>query len=169
MAGKFSKQAEQFNLDLGLLFSRSIRMALLAGLVMAVRTTKHDSSNAAAHWLLAARSSRSRPGQRKWGKLRDLRERAGISNPPVGKRDSKGKNAALTERFVRDRELKEVLDKLVSGRRPETVFYFFNAIPADWHYGENANIEEAGAAAMAEVRRVFDMRIAAGQARKKPL
>lgn len=167
--GKFSKQADQYSVDLGLLFSRTIRMALLAGLMMAIRVTKHDSSNAAVHWLIAAKN-RSRPSTRRYGKLRDLRgtsSRAGVA--PVGKRRDAGKNAKLAERFARDREIREVLEKLVTGRRPETIFYFFNAIEPDSDYGKNANIREAGEAGLEETRRIFFNRIAAGNVRKNPL
>lgn len=169
MAGKFSKAAEQFNIDLGELFNRAIRMALLAGLAMAVRTTKHDSSNAAVHWLVAARG-KSRPGGRKYGRIRDLRgTTTRPSVHPVGKRRDGGKNAALAERFVRNRELREVIEKLVAGRRPETVFYFYHALEPGEEYAENANIEDAGKAALAETLRVMQNRIAAGQARKNPI
>ena len=169
MAGKFSTATEQFNIDLGALFNRAIRMALLAGLAMAVRTTKHDSSNAAVHWLVAARG-KSRPGGRRYGKLRDLRgtaTRPGV--PPVGKRRDGGKNAALAERFVRNRELSEVIEKLVSGRRPETLFYFYHPLEPGEEYTDNALIEEAGKAALAETLRVMQNRMAAGQARKRPI
>lgn len=165
--GKFANMADQVNLDLGALFSRSIRRALLAGLVIAVQMTKHDSSNAAAHWLIAARG-RSRPAGRTWGRLRDLRGTATkASTNPVGKRRDHGKNAALAQRFVRDRELREVVEKLVAGRSPETVFYFYNAIEPDSDYGQNANIQEAADAARQEVTRQFENAMAAGQVRKK--
>lgn len=165
--GKFAKMADGVNLDLAALFSRSIRRALLAGLVIAVQTTVHDSSNAAAHWLLAARG-KSRPGARTWGKLRDLRGTSKkAATIPVGKRRDSGKNAALTQRFVRDRELREVVEKLVAGRSPETVFYFYNAVEPDSEYGRNANIQQAAAAAREEVSRQFENAMAAGQVRKK--
>lgn len=165
--GKFAKMADGVNLDLAALFSRSIRRALLAGLVIAVQTTVHDSSNAAAHWLLAARG-KSRPGARTWGKLRDLRGTSKkAATTPVGKRRDSGKNAALTQRFVRDRELREVVEKLVAGRSPETVFYFYNAVEPDSEYGRNANIQQAAAAAREEVSRQFENAMAAGQVRKK--
>lgn len=167
MAGKFSSMAGQVNLDLAALFSRAIRRALLAGLVIAVQTTVHDSSNAAAHWLIAARG-RSRPGSRTWGRLRDLRGTAKkAATSPVGRRRDHGKNAALTQRFVRDRELREVVEKLVAGRSPETVFYFYNAIEPDSLYGNNANIQQAAQAAREEVNRQFENAMAAGQVRKK--
>lgn len=167
MSGKFKTMTDNFSLDIGALFSRTIRRALLAGLVVAVQTTKHDSSNAAAHWLIAAKG-KSRPGARTWGKLRDLRgtsKRPGT--PPVGKRRDSGKNAALTQRFVRDRELREVIEKLVAGRTPETVFYFYNAIEPGTEYERNAHIEAAGLAATQEVARQFQNAMTDGNVRKK--
>ena len=164
--GKFADQAKELSVDVGALFSRAIRQAVMAGLVMAVQVTKHDSSNAAVHWQIAAKG-RSRPAARRYGTLRDLREtstRPGV--PPVGRRRDAGKNAALTQRFVRDKELREVVEKLVAGRNPATVFYFFNAIDPETEYGHNANIEAAGLAAVEEVRRIFENRMAAGQVRK---
>lgn len=166
MAGKFRTMTDNFSLELNALFSRSIRRALLAGLTIAVQTTKHDSSNAAAHWLIAAKG-KSRPGARTWGKLRDLRGTAKKSaTAPVGKRRDAGKNAALTQRFVRDRELREVIEKMVAGRTPETVFYFYNAVPVDSEYERNANIDDAGRAAVQEVQRQFTNAIEAGNVRK---
>lgn len=167
MAKKFARMAQQVSLDLSALFSRAIRQALLAGLVMAVQNTKQDSSNAAAHWLIAA-EGRSRPTTRRFGKLRDLRETSTKpATPPVGRRGDKGKNAALTQRFVRDKELREVIERLVSGRDPAKVFYFFNALDPTWRYGQNANIEGAAQSAVQEVQRIFENRMAAGQVRKK--
>jgi hypothetical protein len=158
--------ADNLALDIGALYSRSIRRALLAGLAVAIQTTKHDSSNAAAHWLIAAKG-KSRPASRTWGKLRDLRgtrERPAVE--PVGKRRDKGKNAKLAERFVRDRELREVVEKLVSGRTPETVFYFFNAVETGTEYERNAHIEAAGMAATQEVARQFQNAMSTGNVRK---
>lgn len=165
--GKFARLANQVSVDVGALFNRAIRQALLAGLTMAVSTTKQDSSNAAVHWMIAA-EGRSRPASRKFGRLRDLRESATRpANPPVGKRGDMGKNAAMTLRFVRDKELREVVEKLVAGRDPSTVFYFFNALDPNWRYGENANIDGAAKSAVQEVKRIFENRMAAGQVRKK--
>lgn len=166
MAGKFKTMTDNFSIELNALFSRSIRRALLAGLIMAVQRTKHDSSNAAAHWLIAAKG-KSRPAGRTWGKLRDLRGTSKKSaTAPVGKRRDGGKNAALTQRFVRDRELREVVEKLVAGRTPETVFYFYNAVPVDSEYERNANIADAGMSAVQEVARQFTNAVEAGNVRK---
>lgn len=169
MAGKFSKATERYSADLGELFNRSIRQGLLSGLAMAVRSTIHDSSNAAAHWLIAARG-KSRPASRRFGQIRDLRATLkGGEHPPIGRRGDHGANAVATERFVRERELKDVIDKLVTGRRPATIFYLYHPLHPDWHYYENAGIDAAGSAGLAEITRVIQNRLAAGQARKNPL
>lgn len=167
MAGKFRKLTDTMSVDLGALFSRAIRQALLAGVVMAVNRTHQDSSNAAAHWMIAS-TTRSRPASRRFGKLRDLRgNKSRAGTPPVGRRGDRGTNASEVMRFVRDKELREVVDKLVSGRDPDTVFYFFNPLDPTWRYGKNADIAAAGAAAVQEVKRIFDMRVAAGNVRKR--
>lgn len=167
MGKKFARMADQVSLDIGALFNRAIRQALLAGLVMAVQNTKQDSSNAAAHWMIAA-EGRSRPTTRRFGRLRDLRESATRpATPPVGRRGDGGRNAAMTQRFVRDKELREVIEKMVAGRDPAKIFYFFNALDPTWRYGENANIDGAAKSAVEEVKRIFENRMAAGQVRKK--
>lgn len=165
-AGKFAKQVDAYTADLKELFGRAIRQALMAGLVAAVKATEHDSSNAAAHWMIGSRTSP--PGRRKFGKLRDLRgthERP--ATPPVGKRRTYGAQKSATLKFVRERELQQVVDKLVQGRNPETLFYFFNAVAEGSDYGQNAKIEEAAMQAMQAVRRIFDKRIEAGKVRKQ--
>lgn len=165
--GKFADQTATLSLDIGALFNRAIRRALLAGLTMAVHSTHHDSSNAAAHWLIAAKG-RSRPGSRTWGKLRDLRGTSTRpATPPVGKRRSYGMNEIATVKFVRDRELREVVEKLVAGRHPETIFYFYNALDPNSDYGQNAEISAAAAAAVEEVSRQFNNAIESGQVRKR--
>ncbi|QBJ04565.1 hypothetical protein HOV23_gp009 [Pseudomonas phage Lana] len=167
MAGKFKTLTDNFALDISAMFSRAIRRALIGGLVVAVQTTKHDSSNAAAHWLIAAKG-KSRPGSRVWGKLRDLRGTSSRpATPPVGKRRSYGANEIATVKFVREREMREVVEKLVAGRSPETIFYFYNAIATGTDYEHNAEIEAAGMAATQEVARQFNNAIQSGQVRKR--
>lgn len=171
MSGKFSKQAVKFEVDLGALFNRAIRQALLAGLAMAISNTKQDSSNAAAHWTIKARGQ-TRGGGRAWTKLRDLRQtNTRKKTPPVGRRRDAGINAMATLSVVRDRELKDVIDKFVAGRKPSTVFSFFSPIDESSDYGKNlgGTLSEAGNAAVEEVHRIFQNRIAAGQARKRRL
>lgn len=169
MAGskKFADQANRMADAVGQLFNRAIRSALLEGLEAAIRATKHDSSNAAAHWMLAG-ESKSRPWQRRLGRVRDLRGTKGGRAPvaPVGFRRDNGKNLPATVRFVRERELKEVLDDLVAGRRPEFRFYFYNAVGAEQDYATNANIDEAGNEAVSRTLAAAQRRIVAGNTRK---
>ena len=165
--GKFADQTTTFNLELGSLCSRAIRRALMAGLTMAVQRTHHDSSNAAAHWLIAAKG-KSRPQSRTWGKLRDLRGTSTRpATPPVGRRRSYGIQEIAATKFVRDRELREVVDRFVAGRSPETIFYFYNAIEPNSDYGQNADLGSAASAAVEEVQRQFMAAIEAGQVRKR--
>lgn len=165
--GKFKRQADQYGFDLKELFSRAIRQALIAGLEAAIKGTEQDSSNAAVHWQLAS-SKGSRPASRKFGKLRDLRgTKLKAPVKPVGYKDDEGKNAAVVLKFVRDKEIREVVDKLVSGRDPDTMFYLYNAIVDGSAYGDNAKIDDAAKAGLAAVKRIFDNRIAAGNVRKR--
>lgn len=169
MAGKFRKMTDTVSVNLSALFSRAIRQALLAGVAMAVSRTKQDSSNAAAHWMVASRGGRiARPESRRFGKLRDLRgnkSRPGVH--PVGRRGDAGINSAKVLKYVREKELREAVDKLVMGRDPETVFYLFNAVGDVKGYDSNAEIAAAGQAAIQEIKRIFEMRMAAGNVRKR--
>jgi len=167
---KFTAQANQMADFVGQLFNRAIRSALLEGLEAAVKATKHDSSNAAAHWMLAG-EGKSRPWQRKLGKVRDLRGTKAGRAPvhPVGYRRDGGVNLPATVRFVRERELKEVLDDLVSGRRPEFKFYFYNAVGGEDEYSANARIEAAGAEAVNRTLAAAARRIIAGNTRQRTL
>lgn len=168
MAGKFKKLTDTMAMDISALFNRAIRQALIAGVAMAVARTKQDSSNAAAHWMLASKTGKTaRPESRRFGKLRDLRgnkSRPGIH--PVGRRGDNRANSGTVLKYVREKELREVVDRLVTGRDPETVFYLFNAVGNVERYAANAEIAAAGEAAMQEIKRIFEMRVAAGNVRK---
>lgn len=175
MAGekKFEGQADRISDYLGQLLSRSIRRALLRGLETAVKETHHDSSNAAAHWMIGGRGTK--PGNRRLGKVKDMRGTLGVRGerraptPPVGYQGDEGQNETETLRFVRERELKEVLDKLISGRNPEFRFYFYNAVGGTSAYNHSANIQDAGAAAVAATIKHAEDQIAAGNKRKVSL
>ena len=173
MAGekKFQAEGERLGQYVGQLFNRAIRSALLEGLQAAVKSTKHDSSNAAAHWMLAgADGGKSRPWQRRLGTIQDMRGTKSRSpTPPVGYKGDGGSNSAETVRFVRERELKEVLDKLVKGHNPEFRFYFYNAVGGDDKYSANASIETAGGEAVNRTLLAAARRIIAGNTRKVPL
>lgn len=185
--GKFAALADATVMDISALFNRSIRAALVAGLVTAIRTTRHDSSNAAVHWMVASdNGNRSRPWARKTGKINDFRGTKGGRGEegprapvaPVGYRRDNGKNFTATLRFVRERELKEVINRLVQGRHPEGRFYFYHPLAEGMQsedsgiddldlYQERAKIQEAGESAVAAVGQVFQRNILAGNVRKR--
>lgn len=163
--GKFAAQAERISLNLDRLTNRALRRALRAGLREAVDSTNQDSSNAATHWLLAE-GSKSRPGNRAMGTVRDLRETVseGKKHPAVGKRRDGGSNSAAAAREVLGREDQEVLRRYVHGRTRSTNFYLYHGLPQKSDLGEssnaqqyasNANIREAGLAGARAARRAF--------------
>lgn len=182
--GKFSDMADLVVLDVSQLLNRSMRAAILTGLVTAVRSTTHDSSNAAAHWMVASDDGRkSRPWQRKTGKINDFRgtkgargeEGARAPTAPVGYRRDGGKNRGRTVTFVRERELREVISKIISGRKPDGRFYFYHPLAAQdssevvedlEKYKEAAGIEDAGNSAVEAASQAFARHFAAGNVRK---
>jgi hypothetical protein len=176
--GKFAAEAMRFQVDLHELFNRAIRQALMAGLTAAVNKTKQDSSNAAAHWTIKVRGQQ-RSGGRAWSRLRDLRETrtGGKKSPGVGRRRDAGKNRQAVLTLVRDRELRDVVNKFVSGRSPSTIFSFFNPIEEGsdyWDFIETSDLpgltlSEAGQLAVERVQDILAKRIAAGQTRKRRL
>lgn len=176
--GKFSDQAQRFQVDLHDLFNRAIRQALLAGLTAAVNQTKQDSSNAAAHWTIKVKGQQ-RSGGRAWSRLRDMRETStgGKRAPGIGRRRDGGKNRQAVLTMVRDRELRDVINKFVSGRSPSTIFSFFNPIEEGSDYADFIDISklpgltlsEAGQLAVERVHDILAKRIAAGQTRKRRL
>lgn len=162
---QFEDQANAIGDYLGQLFVRSIRAGMLRGLASAVATTKHDSSQAGMHWMIAGVDSKtSRPWSRKYGRLQYIKGQA-----PVGLRGSGGAQQAAVQKFVLDRELTEVLDKLVSGRRPEFKLYFYNAVGEVDRYAKNAQIDAAGFAAVIETIRYAEAQFTAANTRKVPL
>ena len=171
MANEFKKQAEELNEYVAKLFSRAIQTGLLKGLEAAVRATVQDSGQAATHWMLAgANGSTSRPWQRKLSKLTYLRgtkSRAPVA--PVGYRGDGGAHENEVVKFVRARELEEVLKKLISGRTPEFKFFFYNAVADVNNYRQNANILAAGQEAIDATLRYAEAQIAAANTRKVPL
>ena len=182
MAGKFKQQAEAYSINLSQLFTRSIRASLVAGITAATKETAQDSSNAAAHWLLAVAGAGKR-SLGPWGRLRDLRgrrarkggkngkggKRAKKPTYPVGYREDKGKNRGATLEFVRERALKDVIDSMVTGRRPASKFFLYNAAGGNEQYEINAGIDAAGKEGLLAVERVLARQVAAGRTRKVPL
>lgn len=166
-----SAEAARMSEYVGQLFSRAIRTALLKGLDAAVRATKHDSSQAAAHWMLAGSDGKnSRPWQRKMGKLQYIRGSGGrVPIAPAGYRGDHGANEEAAVKFVHQRELTEVITQLVSGRRPEFRFYFYNAAGGVDAYNARANIENAGNEAVRVVIEEATKQILVANTRKIPL
>lgn len=174
--GKFSSEAKEVVLGMEAFFNRSVQKALKAGIEAAVKATHHDSSNAAAHWQVAgANGARSRPWQRGFGVFKDRRGTSTRSpQPPVGYRRSNGAFANATLRYVSEKEKSEVIQKLASGRTPETKFYFYHPafdgkseIEAELEaYKERAKLEDAGKAAVEAAFDVLAREFAAGRLRK---
>lgn len=167
----FTKEMAKLDEYLRSMFNRSIRAGLLRGLDTAVAETKQDSSQAAAHWMLAGADGRtSRPWQRKLGKLQYLRGtsvRAPIA--PVGYRGDGGSNADAVLKFVHQRELNEVIKQLVAGRRPEFKFYLYNAVGDVDAYAIRARIDDAGNAGIQAVVDYAEAQFNAMNTRKIPL
>lgn len=179
MSGKFQKQFANATGDISAMFNRSIRAALTAGIVAAVRETNHDSSNAGFHWMVAERS-RSRPGNRALGTVKDLRATKGVRGParpgvpPVGFQGDRGTNFNRTINAVRSRERAEVIDKVVTGRNVSGNYYFYHGlangksnVEKPDEYYDRANIEAAGNAAVKAVMERFFQEVARGNVRMK--
>lgn len=161
-------EAKKVSDYLSQVFSRSIRAALIKGLEAATRATYQDSSQAAAHWMLAG--SKSRPVARKLGKLTYLRgspNKAPIA--PVGYRGDRGAHAEATVKFVSVRELKAVVEKLVAGRSPEFRFYLYNAVGDVERYSANAHIDAAGEEGVRVIIAEAERQIQRENTRKIPL
>lgn len=182
MAGKFEKKFMNSAMDIGRIYNRSIRSALAAGIAAAVRETHQDSSNAAYHWMVAERS-RSRPGSRARGTVRDLRATKGVrgparsGTPPVGLRGDGGRNAYRTLLAVRNREREEVIDKMVAGRNVSGRYYFYHGLidnrtdlspEAAAKYKSRAKLARAGKAAVKAVKEVFYREVEKGNVRRRP-
>lgn len=168
---QFTKEMSKLGDYLNQLFNRSIQAGLLRGLDTAVAETKHDSSQAAAHWMLAGADGRSsRPWQRKLGKLTYLRGTA-VRAPiaPVGYRGDSGSHTSETIKFVHQRELNEVIKQLVAGRRPEFRFYLYNAVGEVDAYAIRARIDAAGNSGIDAVVRYAEAQFNAMNTRKMPL
>lgn len=164
-SGVFEDQGRALGDYLSQLFVRSIRAGLLRGLDAAVAATRQDSSQAAMHWMIAGiDASTSRPWSRRFGKLQYVKGQA-----PVGIRGSMGAAAEAVQAFVHQRELNDVLNKLVAGRKPEFNLFLYNAVGEVNRYSENAAIDKAGFAGAVEVVRYAEAQFAAANTRKVKL
>ena len=175
--GKFLREAKANALGMEAFFNRSVQKALKAGIEAAVKTTTHDSSNAAAHWQVAgANGARSRPRQRGFGVFKDRRgTTTRAPQLPIGYRGDEGSVSGAVLKYVVTKEQGEVIEKLASGRFPETRFYFYHAaFDGKAEFGEsdlerhkdNANLQAAGEAAVEAAFDVLAREFAAGRIRK---
>ena len=142
----------------------SIRKGLKDGFKAALEVTRHDSSNAAVHWLVGVRG-KTRPGARTYGKYRDLR---GTGHSLVGDRGDRGSNKGLTVQQIYDKEVREVIDKYARGQKPETQFYFHNDVGSIKGYNDelHANILNAGEAGVAAAAASFQRELKLGNKRR---
>ncbi len=172
MAGKWSRYADRFGLDIGAFFNKSIRRALKAGVQALVANTVHDSSRAAFHWVVLPSGGAVRPGA--W---REMTFNPAYGHPPVGSRGDKGANKDEAVTFVTQREFDRAIDTTVRGRQPATRFLFENATPDQTDdtrnpkrsYRANANLAGAQEAAESRMQTSFSGAIQRGELRKRPL
>lgn len=183
--GKFKRQADLLIADIYGLYNRSLRLALRAAVRAAVDATKHDSSNAAYHWMIGERQY-SRPASRREGLVRDLRARKGgrwtlqgrssarPGSGTVGAKGDAGRRAYATQIAVVRRE-SEVIDKYVVGRSPSREFYLYHGLidgrleggaSGAEVYKNRANIEAAGEAGRAAFKAAMERYMSEGQVRK---
>lgn len=146
---KWEKYAEEHGLWVGGFMNRAIRETLKTGIHVLVENTKMDSGRAATHWMIVPNKMGPRTGSRKHGKFRPE-----YGESPVGYPGEKGRMAPQVISHVTMRETTKVIDRSVAGRRPATVFRFYNAIPETYderapgistqqNYHVNAQLEQA--------------------------
>lgn len=143
--GRHFKRIEAFTLDLELLTNKAVKDSLKAGLDVLVNKTTHDSSNAAAHWVIVPDGERPRSP---WFTARDLRSngRAKVrrvlrhrlfkkaENGVIGASgDSRSKSkpeiVAKVVAYVKERENRDIITQVVRGRKMAVKkFHFYNAI-----------------------------------------
>lgn len=169
--GRHRIATEKLCEDLTELTNKAIKDALKAGLETAVLATHQDSSNAAAHWIIVPIGERPRSP---WFTARDLRaggnaKRRKVIKHRLFKKDSEGVVGSVGEdrtyskpemtkkvaSYVKEREVREVLDRVLVGRKTAVRKYMlYNAIlennlgkTIDGNseaYARNANLTEAG-------------------------
>lgn len=146
---KWEKYAEQHGLWVGGFMNRAIKATLKTGIEVLVQNTHMDSGRAAVHWMIVPNKDGPRTGSRKHGKFRPE-----YGDSPVGYPGEKGRMAPQVVSHVTMRETVKVIDRSVQGRRPATIFRFYNATPVTHddtysgittkqNYHVNARLEEA--------------------------
>lgn len=134
--GRFQMQAAQFSANLVELNNQAMRRALLRGFRALLDSTKMDSGQAAYHWQIVTGDTAQTIGPITYTPMK--------GQSPVGKRGDMGKNRkTLTRRRVVATE--SFIKIKVSGKKPDTVFSFYNPILMEnlGKYAENAKLQEA--------------------------
>lgn len=169
--GRHRKATEKLCEDLTELTNKAIKDALKAGMETAVLATHQDSSNAAAHWIIVPIGERPRSP---WFTARDLRaggnaKRRKVIKHRLFKKAGDGVVGAVGEdrtyskpemtkkvaSYVKEREVREVLDRVLVGRKTAVRKYMlYNAIQENnlgktidgnsEAYIRNANLDKAG-------------------------
>ena len=136
--GRFTDYTNMFAANLSELNNQAIQRAISQGFRALMDSTKMDSGQAAFYWQIVTEGSGV--GRTASGPL-EFKERRGVA--PVGKRGDKGANRKqLTQ--LRRGEINSFIKKRVSGRSPDTKFYFKNPIfDSDMDYVENAELRQA--------------------------
>lgn len=137
--GKFTEYTNMFSANLEELNNQAIRRAVAQGFKSLLASTKMDSGQAAYLWQLV--SEGSGVGRKPSGPLSFRRVRG---QPPVGKRGDRGAGRRAIEQVKRG-EIESFLKQRVSGRTPDTKFYFLNPIfdASLDKYVDNAELRQA--------------------------
>lgn len=174
--GKWEMYAEAQGMWIGGFFNRAIRGTLKVGIEVLVQNSHMDSGRAATHWMIVPNKKGPRTGSRKHGKFRP-----DYGESPVGYPGEKGRMSATVVSHVTQRETVKVIERAVKGRRPATIFRFYNATPVTYddthsmvkteqNYQANARLEEAKNAALDAMGNKLLMFWSRGQyIRKDPL
>lgn len=137
--GRFQEYMGMFAANLEELNNQAIQRAVSYGFRALMDSTKMDSGQAAYYWQVITEGSGV--GRTASGPL-TFTDRRG--QPPIGNRGDHGANRkALTQ--LRRSEIDSFIKKRVSGRNPDTKFYFKNPIfdASVDDYVENAELAQA--------------------------
>lgn len=137
--GKFTEYANMFAAELRELNNQAIQRALSQGFRALMDSTKMDSGQAAYFWQIITEGSGV--GRVSSGPLTFVDKRG---TPPLGNQGDKGSmRKELTS--LRRGEIDAFIKQRVSGRNPDTKFYFKNPIfdASMDKYVENATLRQA--------------------------
>lgn len=179
MAGKFSKYAEDYGVNMEAIFNRAITRTVESGFKILLKTTAADSGRALYHWnLIPGKGSGLSAGSRRIAKFDFSVRGQGV----VGKRGSAGANRGEIELHVLTREINQVLRRGLAGGRQAvgkgtTTFAFYNPTPTVKGEGENdannpvdyataAKLKEAETAAIGKMQQDLERMLARENGRK---